>query len=106
MGGPYDRAGNFWADFVLDHHLPPDQCRSAAYRACGFSIRSRQIEDDPFAVTVDTIADDRCVRVGHLIAPANHQSVVSCGLRTVIPPPRPGLAVDAVIEITGQVIIV
>ena len=66
MHSPYDRAGHFGTDLVLDDDLPPDQRRATPNRAGRFSVSRRQIEDCPFAVSVDAIADDRRTRVRQL----------------------------------------
>jgi hypothetical protein len=106
MRGPYDSAQNIQADLVLDHHLPANQCCSTAYRPFRFSVGGRQIEDGPLAVAIGAITDDRRISIRNLIEAVDYQSIVAGGLRTVISPSGPGLKIGAVIEITGQVIIV
>jgi len=88
MHGPYDLTGQFGANLVLDDDLPADQCGPTPNGARRFSISRRQIENCPFAVPVDAIADDRRARVGYLVAAIDDQGVVAGSMRPVVTPTR------------------
>ena len=88
MHGPDDLAGQFGANLVLNDHLSTDQCRSTPNGARRLSVGRRQIENCPFAVPIDAIADHRRVRVGYLVAIIDYRGVVAGGLRPIVPPAR------------------
>src|SRR5438067_626153 len=101
MDRPYDFAGNFRVDLVLDQDLPSDPRRAAPDRPGRLPVGGRQVKDYPLAVAFNTAAENRGASIRNLIAAVDDEGVVARRMRPVIPPPGSGSVVDTMVEITG-----
>src|ERR1700737_1451107 len=101
MSRPYEFAGNFRVDFVLDENPPSDQRSAATDRTGRLAVGSRVVKHPPFAVPFAGAPKNGCAgRVG-FVSRGEYEGVLARRVHSIIPPSRSRLAVGAMVEITG-----
>src|SRR5438132_1367258 len=101
MNRPYDVAGNFRVDFVLDQDPPSDQCGAATDRSGRLPIGGGEVKHHPFAVPFDAAAKNCCAGIRNLVAAVDNEGVVARSVHSIVSPSRSRSGVDAMVEITG-----
>src|SRR6202023_3742799 len=101
MSRPYDVAGNFRVDCVLDENPPSDQRSAATDRTGRLAVGSREVKHHPFAVPFDAAAKNCCAGIRNLVTTVDDEGVVARRVHSIIPPSRSRSGVGTVVEITG-----